>query len=127
MTADPYSPLVRQLFSSTAHAGTIAGAASAAKNEQGVRLELSGSAIDGVVEQLRFLAYGCPHVIAVAEALSAELEGKAVSSLEDFCASEIMQRLAVPTEKSARILVIEDTVRLLGAALRESSSNTEQN
>lgn len=127
MTADPYSPLVRELFNTTAHAGTVAGAASAANNEQGVRLELSGSAIDGVVEQLRFLAYGCPHVIAAAEALCAELEGQAVSRLEDFCAREIMQRLAVPTEKSARILVIEDTVRLLGAALRESSSNTEQN
>lgn len=127
MTADPYSPLVRELFNTTAHAGTVAGAASAANNEQGVRLELSGSAIDGVVEQLRFLAYGCPHVIAAAEALCAELEGQAVSRLEDFCAREIMQRLAVPTEKSTRILVVEDTVRLLGAALRESSPNTEQN
>lgn len=127
MTADPYSALVRQLFNTTAHAGTVAGAPSAANNEQGVRFELSGRAIDGVVEQLRFLAYGCPHVIAAAEALCAELEGQSISRLEDFSAREIMQRLAVPTEKSGRILVIEDTVRLLGAALRESSSNTEQN
>jgi NifU-like protein involved in Fe-S cluster formation len=127
MTADPYSSLVRQLFNNTAHAGRIAGAVSAAKNEQGVRLELSGSANDGVVQSLRFLVYGCPHVIAVAEVLCAELEGQAVSLLEDFSARKIMQRLAVPTEKSGRILVIEDAVRLLGAALRESSSNTEQN
>jgi NifU-like protein involved in Fe-S cluster formation len=127
MMAEPYSWLVRHLFDNTMHAGSVAGAASAAKNEQGVRLELSGSASDGAVTTLRFLAYGCPHVIATAQALCAELEGQPISRLENFNAREIMQRLAVPTEKSGRILVIEDTVRLLGAALRESSSKTEQN
>ena len=49
MMAEPYSWRVRHLFDNTMHAGSVAGAASAAKNEQGVRLELSGSASDGVV------------------------------------------------------------------------------
>ena len=127
MITDPYNPLVRQLFNNTAHAGRLADAVSVEKNEQGVQLEISGRDLGGVVDCLRFRAYGCPHVIAAAEAVCAEFEGQAVSLLEEFSAGEIMQSLAVPTEKSGRILVLEDTVRLLGAALRESSSNTEQN
>jgi NifU-like protein involved in Fe-S cluster formation len=99
---------------------------SAEKSEQGVSVELSARAADGAVEQLRFRAWGCPHLIAAAEAVCAEFEGQTASQLEKFSVADVMQRLAVPAQKSGRILVLEDTVRLLGAALRESSTPTEQ-
>ena len=127
MSADPYNSLVRKLFANTTHAGSLADAVSAAKSEQGVHVELSARSKDGAIEKLRFGARGCPHFIAAAEAVCAEYEGQSVSQLEEFSVSDVMQRLAVPAEKSGRILVLEDTVRLLGAALRESSTPTEQN
>ena len=48
-------------------------------------------------------------------------EGRAVSDLQQFSAADLLQSLAVPVEKSGRILVIEDAVRSLGAAIRETS------
>jgi NifU-like protein involved in Fe-S cluster formation len=127
VSTDPYNSLVRKLFANTAHAGSVADAVRAAKSEQGVRIELFASGTDRAIEQLRFSAWGCPHLIAAAEAVCAEYEGQTASQLEAFSVAELMQRLAVPAEKSGRILVLEDTVRLLVAALRESSSPTEQN
>ena len=130
MSMDPYNSLVRELFANTAHAGSLADAVSAEKSEQGVSVSsyLRQSRKDGAVEQLRFRAWGCPHLIAAAEAVCAEYEGQTASQLEEFSVvSDLMQRLAVPAEKSGRILVLEDAVRLLGSALRESSSPTEQN
>jgi len=121
MSVGPYNSLVRELFANTAHAGSLSDAVSAKKNEQGVRIELFASGKDGAIERLRFGAWGCPHVIAAAEAVCAEFEGQTASQLEEFSVADLMQRLAVPAQKSGRIIVLEDTVRLLGAALSESS------
>ena len=90
-------------------------------DEQDVRIELAAIVRDGGIEQLRFRAWGCPHVLAAAEAVCAQHEAQPVSDLEQFSAAELMQSLAVPVEKSGRILVIEDAVRSLGAAIRETS------
>lgn len=126
MSTDPYNAQVRELFANTRHAGSLTDAVTAKKNEQGVRIELSAQCSDGAIELLRFRAWGCPHVIATAEAVCAEYEGQTASQLERFSVADVMQRLAVPAEKSGRIIVLEDTVRLLGAALRKSSLPTEQ-
>ena len=127
MSTDPYNSLVRELFANPAHAGSLAEGTTAANSEQGVRIEFSACCVDGAIERLRFLAWGCPHVIAAAEAVCAEYEGQTASRLEGFRITDLMQRLAVPAQKSGRILVLEDTVHLLGAMLSESSSPTEQN
>ena len=121
MIGDPYSEQVRTLFGETAHAGVLDGAATAFVDDQGVRVQLSADINDESITAMRFQAWGCPHVIAAAEAVCAGYEGRAVSDLDVFSAAELMQSLAVPTEKSGRILVIEDAVRALGAAIREAS------
>lgn len=126
MSIDPYNPQVRQLFAATAHAGSLSDAVCVEKNEQGVRIMMSATGSAATIECLRFRAVACPHVIAAAEAVCAKYEGQPVSQLENFSATELMQSLAVPAEKSGRIIALEDTVRLLGAALRESFSSTEQ-
>ena len=120
MILDPYNAQVRALFANTAHAGSLADAASVSANDQGVHLELSATSRDGLVGDMRFRIRGCPHLIAATEAVCAEYEGQAPSELDNFLAADLMQSLAVPAEKSGRILVLEDTVRMLGAALRDS-------
>ena len=121
MSSDPYSQRVRSLFAEPAHAGTLAAARRVSVGDQGVCIELSADIKNGLIERLRFRAWGCPHVLATAEALCAQHEGQAVVDLENFTAADLMQSLAVPVEKSGRILVIEDAVRALGAAIRETS------
>ena len=67
------------------------------------------------VAEMRFRVYGCPHLIAAAEALCNEREGGAVAGLSAFVLEEFMSRLAVPVEKTGRILLLEDALLALWA------------
>ena len=117
MSIEPYSTRVRALFDAPAHAGGLDNAASSSIDDQGVRIQLFAQVEAGSIRGLRFRAWGCPHVIAAAEAFCECYEGRQASDLSDFTASELMQSLPVPIEKSGRILVIEDAVRSLGKML----------
>jgi NifU-like protein involved in Fe-S cluster formation len=120
MSTDPYSRTVRDLFANPAHAGCLDGGMRASADDQGVRLCLCAKQVGGVISALRFKAWGCPHLIAAAEAVCAEYEGRAVDELLEFRAFDLMQSLPVPVEKTGRILVLEDAVRTLGAALGQT-------
>ena len=117
MSSDPYSAQVRELFADPAHVGQLANAPGTLVEDQGVRIALSAKAIEGRIDALRFQAWGCPHVIAAAEAFCAKYEGKSTADLLEFSVSDLMQSLSVPVEKTGRILVIEDAVRSLAQAL----------
>jgi NifU-like protein involved in Fe-S cluster formation len=121
MSADPYSQRVRELFATTPHAGVIDGGVSVLIEDQGLRLELSAKLVGDRVEELGFRAWGCPHLIAAAAAFCTGYKGQQLTHLEQFSAAGLMQTLAVPVEKTGRILVLEDAVRSLGAAARKQS------
>ncbi len=119
MNSDPYSQRVRELFATTPHAGAIAGGVSVLIEDQGMRLELSAKAAGDRISELGFRAWGCPHLIAAAAAFCTGYKERKVAHLQQFSAAGIMQTLAVPVEKTGRILVLEDAVRSLGAAVRK--------
>ena len=118
MSGDPYSDRVRALFTSCAHAGRLEGGLEASVDDQGVRVELTASVSDAVLQGLRFRAWGCPHLLAAAEWFCIEFEGRQLAELDSFEAVKVMQTLPVPREKMGRILVLEDAVRSLGACGR---------
>ena len=122
MSSDPYSPMVRDYFSKTPHAGDLAGAVTVEIAEQGICLRFAATMEDGRIRALRFRAWGCPHVIAACECFCVDYEGRPVQSLSGFQASDIMRNLSVPVEKTGRILVLEDAVRTLGRAFCSSSA-----
>jgi NifU-like protein len=117
MSADPYSRTVRALFAAPVHAGDLDDGESVGVDEQGIRLRLSATEREGIIAAMRFRAWGCPHTIAAAESACAELEGRPVAELLEFPASGLMEKLPVPVEKTGRILVLEDAIRLLGRRL----------
>ena len=119
MNDNPYNPAVRACFASPDHAGKAAGGIVAFYEDQGMRTRLSATVNNGTITELRFLAWGCPHVIAATETFCRRYEGRAVAELELFETDQIMQDLAVPVEKTGRILVLEDTVRSLRAAIQD--------
>jgi NifU-like protein involved in Fe-S cluster formation len=121
MSADPYGAGVRELFAELDHAGDLEKPAARVQiSERGVRLALAAD-IDGVIiVSLRFRAWGCPHLLAAAEAFCRAYEGRSVAALDEFAVAEIMQTLPVPREKLGRILVLEDAVRSLGQSARVS-------
>ena len=122
MTQGPYSDRVRELFTRPAHAGCIAAGRSVRMDDQGIRLCLCAQAERDTVKALRFRAWGCPHLIAAAEAFCAEFEGRTAVELLEFEGSGLMERLPVPVEKTGRILVLEDAVRALGKSLCDESN-----
>jgi NifU-like protein involved in Fe-S cluster formation len=120
MSDDPYSTRVRGLFADPAHAGEVEGGFGCSVDDQGIRIGLTACLADGRIEAMAFRAYGCPHVIAAAEAACAELEGREVVQLLEFSVSGLMQSLPVPVEKTGRILVLEDAIRSLGRVITET-------
>ena len=125
MGADPYSPLVRRLFAAPAHVAESGGepedGATAFVEGQGVSVRLNASVHGSDVIDLSFRARGCPHFLAACEWLCERYSGKAASELDAFKPAEIMQTLAIPAVKSARILVLEDAVRSLRACPGDAS------
>ena len=125
--SDPYNSLTRRNFANPAHAGdlggeyTVCASAVASESADGAIIQLAAGVRDGRLQECRFRAYGCPHLIAAAETFCTDYRGRGISSLSEFSASGLMQTLAVPVEKTGRILVLEDAVRSLGAAVHKQS------
>ena len=113
MTTDPYSAPVREYFANPGHVGDLDDGVRVFEEGQGVRVSLAVLAADSSISQLRFRAWGCPHVIAAAEAFCVSYEGRPLRDLQMFSVAELMQSLSVPAQKTGRILVLEDAVRSL--------------
>jgi NifU-like protein involved in Fe-S cluster formation len=127
MSTDPYSSIVRELFARPSHSGALEGAFQSYVDDQGLRIRLYATVSGDRIDRLRFQAWACPHVIAAAEAFCADCEGAPVEDLLEFSSSDLMQSLAVPVEKTGRILVLEDAVRSLGSVIRGTSTpDTEE-
>ncbi len=125
MNDSPYNSAVRACFENPDHAGSVAGGAVAYFEDQGMRIQLSAKVSGSTITELRFLAWGCPHVIAAAERFCRQYEGRPAVELDQFETDPIMQDLAVPVEKTGRILVLEDTVRSLSVAIQDRQSETK--
>lgn len=121
--SDPYSKQVRALFRNPAHAGRVDGGIEARIDDQGVAIHLTASVPGGRIETARFRAWGCPHLLAACEAFCAAAEGCNAAELRDYSAAALMQSLAIPVEKTGRILMLEDAVRSLGAAADASNES----
>jgi NifU-like protein involved in Fe-S cluster formation len=125
LNADPYNSTVRAYFAEAEHCGDVSDGAVGYFEDQGMRVRLSAEVADGMITRLAFRAWGCPHVIAAAEAVCRQFEGRSAAELEQFASGQIMQDLAVPVEKTGRILALEDTVRSLGQAIQDHLSTTQ--
>ena len=53
----------------------------------------------------------CPYLIAAAETVCDSLEGAPAGQLANVSALELKDRLAVPTGRMGRMLLVEDAVR----------------
>jgi nitrogen fixation NifU-like protein len=119
IVADPYNALTRALFNDPGHVGDLqndhaaTAIADASESEAGAKMTLAVGIDDGTLQECRFRVFGCPHLIAAAEWLCKEYEGRALADLASFQAVDCMGPLAIPVEKTGRILLLEDAIRLL--------------
>ncbi len=121
LLSEPYNETVREYFHDVAHAGDLSRDypqildSAAAESGQGARIALSVGIEDGLVREMRFRVWGCPHLIAAAEWLCEQRLSGPLAALEDFPLQEIMRQLSVPVEKTSRILLLEDALKSLVA------------
>lgn len=108
-----YNDLTRRRFEELRHAGTLSAGAvrrgAAGSRSAGTWVQFDASvAPDGSVSAASFLAYGCPHVLAVADFVAETAVGRLpVQSLPEPLEA-LAARFGVPVEKLGRLLIVED-------------------
>jgi NifU-like protein involved in Fe-S cluster formation len=121
-----YNELTRRHFDEPRSAGILAGPGSfrgtAGSRSSGtwVQFDLRLASGSTTIAAARFLTFGCPHVIAACDLTCERALGLCVAPELPESVSSLRARLAAPTEKLGRLLVIEDawlaTVRAALAA-----------
>lgn len=119
ISTEPYNVAVRAFFENPDHAGDLRGdyaqvlTSTVVQSEQGARIVLSVGIADGMIAEMRFRVWGCPHIIAAAEMLCSDREDGPVSRLSAFDTKTIMGQLSVPPEKTGKMLLLEDALKSL--------------
>jgi cysteine desulfurase len=107
-----YSELTRRYFESAAAAGELTGPAvfrgAAGDRERGTWVQFDLQIGQGKVQAARFLAFACPHSIAICAWLAETALGKPLQRNLAESAQELRHRFEVPVEKMGRLLIIED-------------------
>ena len=86
--------------------GLLSGEAEDRSLQVWVRFDLQVQ--EGVIQTVRFEAFGCPHTVAAADLAAERLEGQPVDAARRVDAKELMRALDVPVEKLGKLLKIED-------------------
>ena len=107
-----YNELTRTYFESAANAGELTGPGvfrgAAGNRAQGTWVQFDLQIKAGMVSTAKFLAFACPHTIAVAAWLAEQAVGGHVVPQLPESVQALRDRFAVPVEKMGRLLIIED-------------------
>ncbi|MDP9087147.1 MAG: iron-sulfur cluster assembly scaffold protein [Pseudomonadota bacterium] len=107
-----YNELTRRYFEAPTHVGELSGPGvfrgEAGTREQGVWVRFDLQAGTGTLLTARFLAFGCPHTIAIASWLTSHAAGKPLEGALPESIADLRVRFALPVEKMGRLLIIED-------------------
>jgi NifU-like protein involved in Fe-S cluster formation len=121
-----YNEITGRYFRSAANAGVLAGPGAfrgcAGDRQQGVWVQFDVRTSNGTAEEVRFLAFGCPHTIAVAAWLSEQAQGTVLNRELPYAVHDLLTRFALPIEKLGRLLIVEDAWRAAMAAAIDSAS-----
>jgi NifU-like protein involved in Fe-S cluster formation len=118
-----YSESTRRYFENATCAGTATGAdwfrGHAGSPERGTWVQFDVQVpADGGIRSVRFLAFGCPHVIAACQWVAEHAVGAAADTRLPEGVQALSARLDAPVEKLGRFLIVEDA---WAAALQKAS------
>jgi NifU-like protein involved in Fe-S cluster formation len=118
-SAARYSVRVLELFRALPGAGTLEGTSGriatgeAMALDRGAWVRFEARVAGGRIIECRFLAWGCPHVLAAAALAARWLAGEAGEPARRCEAASLAGELDAPAEKMGRLLVVEDAGRAL--------------
>jgi NifU-like protein involved in Fe-S cluster formation len=115
-----YNALTWRYFEAPAAVGVLAGPGvfrgNAGDREHGTWVQFDLKADSGRVLAARFLAFGCPHVIAVSAWLAEQAAGRPLEAVLPESVQTLRERFAIPLQKLGRLLIIEDAWAAAGTA-----------
>jgi NifU-like protein involved in Fe-S cluster formation len=107
-----YNEQTRRYFQTAARAGVLSGPlvyrGAAGNREHGTWVQFDVQTASGILKEARFLAFGCPHTIAVAAWVAEQVLGQPVIRRLPDSVQAISLQFAVPVEKLGRLLIVED-------------------
>ena len=118
-----YSELTLRYFRAAPGAGVLAhptaGRGAAGGVGFGTWVQFDIEVGEGTICDARYLAFGCPHTIAVAAWLVEQAVGGAARASLPESVEQLERRFEIPAAKRGRILIIEDAwTAAMTAALR---------
>lgn len=124
-----YSSEVRRRFTETPGAGAldpslpgrVCGEGEDRSLNVWIRFELQIAG--GRVAAARFQAYGCPHTIAAASWAAEWVTGRGTGALSALDVRGLVERLEVPTEKTGKVLRVEDALAACRCRLDEMDAS----
>jgi len=120
-----YNELTRRYFESTSKAGMLPdgfrGAAGHLAQGTWVQFDLRIEAAS--IAEVRFLAFACPHTIAVSAWLAENSVGHALRLEMPYSIAVLRELFEVPVEKLGRLIIVEDAWRAAAAAAIDSAAN----
>lgn len=127
-----YSALTRRYFDQAgAAAGVLSGAcvgrgsAGSRRNGTWVQFDIEAAPVPAAPPRIvaaRFLAFACPHTIAVAAWLVERSVGTDCAAALPESVQALAGRFAVPIEKLGRLLIVEDAWNAAAAAAAKAAA-----
>jgi NifU-like protein involved in Fe-S cluster formation len=127
---DPrYSPEVLRRFRTLAGVGRLPAGpdlihGQAGDREQGAEIELEARLAAGRIAAARYLAFGCPHLMAAASWLTESMVGFDRADLAAWDWQQAARALEIPPAKYARLLTLQDAVRDLARNWPDAGRST---
>jgi NifU-like protein involved in Fe-S cluster formation len=109
-----YNEITRRHFEHPARVGTLAGpdcyrgAAGSRSAGAWVQFDVRVGGAEPRVLEVRFLVFGCPHVIAAAGLVAEQAEGGPPEPRLPQSVHSLREQLDAPVEKLGRLFVVED-------------------
>jgi NifU-like protein involved in Fe-S cluster formation len=111
-----YNRLTRHHFATAVNAGVLSGPdtrrGAAGSRAEGTwvqfDVQIDVGRREGRLGAVRFLAYACPHVIAVSDWIAQLAIGLEAKAALPESVSSLRHRFGVPIEKLGRLLIVED-------------------
>lgn len=107
-----YNALTRHYFEATAAAGILegpgVGRGASGSRALGTWVQFDVAAARGRVVAVRFLAFGCPHTIAISAWVAESAVGGVLEPSLPADIESLREQFAVPVEKLGRLLTVED-------------------
>jgi hypothetical protein len=118
-----YNELTLHYFETAPGVGVLTGPdvyrGAAGRREQGTWVQFDLQVSGAIIQAARFLAFGCPHTIAVSAWVAQHAVGPVSLATLPERVQDLSERFAVPAGKRGRLLIVEDAwVAAVNAALQ---------